>query len=96
MAVVGEARDGEEAIAAVDELQPQVVIMDINMPKMNGIDATRLIKSRYPEIVVIGLSVNAEANNQAAMRKAGAATLLTKEAAVDELYSAIRSQLSAS
>ncbi|HSA64441.1 MAG TPA: hypothetical protein VLE25_07105, partial [Nitrospira sp.] len=48
-----------------------------------------IIKARHPEIVVIGLSVNADANNEKAMLKAGAACLLTKEAAVDKLYNAI-------
>jgi CheY-like chemotaxis protein len=63
--------------------------MDINMPKMNGIEATSRIKTRYPDIVVIGLSVNAE-ENQAAMKNAGAVALLTKEAAVEQLYVTIR------
>ena len=64
--------------------------MGINMPKMNGIDATAEIKTRFPETVVIGLSVNAEGDNAEAMRQAGAAVLLTKEATVDELYSTIQ------
>jgi DNA-binding NarL/FixJ family response regulator len=63
--------------------------MDINMPKMNGIEATAQIKSRYPHIIVIGLSVNADSANEVAMRNAGAAILLTKEAAVDDLYRTI-------
>jgi PAS domain S-box-containing protein len=88
--VVGEAWNGEEAVDAVEALQPAVVLMDINMPKLNGIEATARIKSRYPAITVIGLSVNAGGENEAAITKAGAALLLTKEAAVDELYQAIR------
>ena len=55
--VVGEAWNGEEAVAGTDRLRPAVVVMDINMPKMNGIEATRLIKARHPDIIVIGLSV---------------------------------------
>ncbi|WP_172834183.1 response regulator [Nitrospira japonica] len=88
--VVGEARDGFEALACVDRLQPSVVVMDVNMPGMNGIDATRRIRASHPHTIVIGLSVNAGTENDQAMKQAGAAVLLTKEAAVDELYSAIQ------
>jgi len=91
--VVGEACDGEQAVAAADALRPTVVLMDINMPKMNGIKATELIKARSPGRIVIGLSVNAGGANTEAMRQAGAAMLLTKEAAVDDLYRAIRETL---
>ena len=87
--VVGEAVDGESAMTAVEALQPSLIVMDINMPKMNGIEATAQITSRYPHIIVIGLSVNADEANEKAMKEAGAAILLTKEAAVDELYEAI-------
>ncbi|MDO9119278.1 MAG: CheR family methyltransferase [Nitrospira sp.] len=91
--VVGEACNGEEAVAFVERVQPSIVVMDINMPKMNGIDATAAIVSRYPGTVVIGLSVQAGGENEESMRKAGAAMLLTKEAAVDDLYKAIRESL---
>lgn len=87
--VVGEASDGEDAIAKVDELGPSVVVMDINMPRMNGIEATARIKTRYPDMIVIGLSVNAAGDNQEAMRAAGAVFLLTKESAVEQLYESI-------
>ena len=87
--IVGEACNGEEAVAMAERLQPSIVLMDINMPKMNGIDATAEIISRYPHIVVIGLSVQVGGANEEAMRKAGAARLLSKGAAVDELYKAI-------
>jgi DNA-binding NarL/FixJ family response regulator len=89
--LVGEAGNGEEAVSLVDRLEPSVVIMDISMPKMNGIEATGRITARHPAIAVIGLSVNAEGDNQAAMLKAGARRLLTKEAAVEQLYGAIKS-----
>jgi DNA-binding NarL/FixJ family response regulator len=91
--IVGEASNGEEAVAGAERLHPSIVIMDINMPKMNGIEATRLIKERQLDIVVIGLSVQAGGANEEAMIKAGAAMLLTKEAAVDELYRAIQDAL---
>jgi len=88
--IVGEASDGHEAVTMADTLRPAVVIMDINMPHLNGIEATARIKARYPDIRVIGLSVNAGPNNKEAMLKAGADMLLTKEAAVDELYRGIQ------
>lgn len=87
--VVGEAGNGEEAVHMAERLNPTLVVMDINMPKKNGIDATGEIKARYPEMIVIGLSVNSGDDNETAMLKAGAATLLTKEAAVDQLYTTI-------
>jgi DNA-binding NarL/FixJ family response regulator len=55
--VVGEASDGEEAIARVEHLQPEVVVMDIYMGRMDGITATRLIKAQYPQVAVIGLTI---------------------------------------
>jgi signal transduction histidine kinase/CheY-like chemotaxis protein len=88
--VVGEACDGEEAVRTVETLQPHVVVMDINMPHLDGIAATQRIHAQHPHIVVIGLSVNASGENQDAMTKAGAALLLTKEGAVEQLYLAIR------
>ena len=88
--VIGEASNGEEAVDLTEQLQPTAVVMDLNMPRMNGIEATAKIKMRHPEIVVIGLSVNTSLENQDAMQMAGASTLLTKEAAVDQLYGAIQ------
>ena len=87
--VVGEASNGEEAIEQVIQYKPDVVLMDINMPRMNGVEATTRIKSLYPESIIIGLSVQTGGHAQQAILKAGAAMLLTKEAAVDELYQAI-------
>jgi signal transduction histidine kinase/ActR/RegA family two-component response regulator len=93
--VISEASDGQEAVKLTEQLNPSVVIMDINMPKMNGIEATAIIKSRHPDTVVIGLSVNASDENQKAMKLAGASMLLTKEAAVGNLYTAIHEALKA-
>ncbi|HET6676305.1 MAG TPA: response regulator [Nitrospiraceae bacterium] len=84
--VVGEAVDGRDAVRLAEQLRPGIVVMDINMPKMNGIEATQEITARYPNIIVIGLSVNADDDNHRAMTRAGAATLLTKEAAVGQIY----------
>lgn len=93
VSVVGEASDGQEAVQAAHELLPSIVVMDINMPKVNGIEATRRIKTAHPQIVVIGLSVNAGSDTQDAMCGAGAWTVLTKEAAVEELYGTIKQAL---
>lgn len=90
---MGEAKDGQEAVDLVETLRPQVIIMDINMPRLNGIDATARIKAQYPDVCIIGISMNAEEDNKEVMRRAGATLLMTKEAAVDELYHAIRAGL---
>jgi len=91
--IVGEASNGQEALALVEQFRPALVVMDINMPDMNGIEATAHITKIYPETLVIGLSVNATGNNVQAMLKAGAILLLTKEAAVNELYRRMREVL---
>jgi len=88
--VVGEASNGEEALANIPTQQPEIVVMDINMPKMNGIQATSAIRNRYPDVTVIGLSVQNGGEMQQAMLKAGASVLLSKEAAVDQLYETIQ------
>lgn len=87
--IVGEARDGLEAIFMVETVRPRIVMMDINMPKMNGIEATAQITNSYPDTIIIGFSVNATNENQAAMTRAGAVQLLPKDAAAEELYDAI-------
>ena len=88
--VVGEASNGEEAVAAASKLLPSVIVMDISMSKMDGITATRLIKVQHPQIAVIGLSVHREALQVEAMQKAGAFDVLPKDSAVTVLYSAIQ------
>lgn len=84
--VVGEAGDGEEAMVLAERFHPSIVVMDVHMPRKNGIEATAELKGRFPQTIVIGLSVHASGEVQQAMKTAGADTLLTKEAAVDELY----------
>jgi DNA-binding NarL/FixJ family response regulator len=88
--VVGEASNGEEAVAAASKLQPSVIVMDISMSKMDGITATRLIKTQHPQIAVIGLSVHREAHQIEAMQNAGAFEVLPKDSAVTVLYSAVQ------
>jgi DNA-binding NarL/FixJ family response regulator len=74
----------------VTKLQPAVVLMDINLPKMDGITATRFIKTNYPDIAVIGFSMTVYSYSEYAMLKAGAFEVLPKDKAVHELYSAIQ------
>lgn len=93
--LVGEVSNGEEAVRFVDKLRPTVVVMDINMPKMDGIEATAYIKEYYPKTIVIGLSVNAAKENEEAMKRAGAVRLMTKESAVEQLYDAIQEAVNA-
>ena len=88
--VVAEAGDGEEALARVEQIQPSVVVMDIIMPKRDGIEATRLIKTQYPQIAIIGLTRDLKDYTAYAMIKAGAFEVVDKKNAVDELYDVIR------
>ena len=88
--VVGEASDGEEAVACVAKVQPTVVVIDIVMPKMDGIAATRLIKTEHPQISVIGLTRELKDYTSYSMKKAGAFEIMDKKSAVAELYDAIQ------
>ena len=87
--VVGEARDGMEAVEIVQRLNPDVVVMDINMPNLDGIEATKRIKAYRSDIAVIGLSVNPSIETEQKMKAAGAASYLTKESAAEVLCQAI-------
>jgi PAS domain S-box-containing protein len=93
--VVGEAADGEEAVERANQLHPDVVVMDVNMPRMDGVEATRRIKQDLPAAAVIGLSVNVNSHVEKAMRDAGAAAYLTKETAVEDLHAVIHEVLRA-
>lgn len=88
--VVGEASNGIEALLFVETHQPHVILMDVNMPKMNGIEASVQIMNRYPNTIIVGLSVNTGVENDNAMKRAGAVRLIPKEAADEHLYDVIR------
>jgi DNA-binding NarL/FixJ family response regulator len=77
--VIGEACDGDEAVEAADRLRPDVILMDITMPKMNGIDATKAIVSRTPAARVIALSMHDDERARSAMQRAGASAYLPKD-----------------
>jgi len=88
--IVGEATNGEEAVLRAEELQPSIVLMDINMPRLNGIAATQRIKANASPIAVIGLSFSGEEHLIDAMLKAGAVAVVQKEKVLEHLYDAIR------
>lgn len=90
MEVVGQAEDGHAAIELARELSPDVVIMDITMPDLNGIEATREIRRESPNVKVIALSMHSAKRYVTEMFKAGAAGYLLKDCDFEELARAIR------
>ena len=88
--VVGEADNGQQAIELTRQLTPDVILMDVSMPGMNGIDATRAILAEFPAMRVIGLSMVEDPDQPEAMRDAGAVGYLRKNDAAEALLAAIR------
>jgi two-component system, NarL family, response regulator NreC len=88
--VVAESGDGREAVTLVDEHSPHVAVMDIAMPRLNGIEATHQITSKHPEIAVVILSMHSDEGYVLRSLKAGARAYLLKDSAETELISAIR------
>jgi signal transduction histidine kinase/ActR/RegA family two-component response regulator len=91
MEIVGEAQDGESAIDLARKVRPDVVLMDTNMPGVNGIEATRIIHAELPEVRIIGLSMFGQEERAAAMRQAGAVNYLSKSGPCEAVIAAIRS-----
>ena len=89
--IVGEAEDGREAVRKVEKLQPDVVVMDIAMPGLNGLEATRQIKKRFPGIKIIILTVHSNEEYVLQTLRAGASGYLVKKAAPADLIEAIHS-----
>lgn len=87
--VIGEAGDGREAIRKVDTLQPDLLLIDLSMPKLNGIDAIREIKCQHPEIKIIVLTVHKSDEYIIAALRAGANGYMLKDASQNELLLAI-------
>ncbi len=90
MEIVAEAGDGHAIIDLTKEKSPDIVIMDIEMPSLNGIDATRQITTDFPKVKVIGLSMHSGKKFVAEMLKAGASGYLLKDCAFEELITAIK------
>lgn len=88
--VVGEAEDCGATIKLVQEFSPDVVVMDISMPDLNGVEATRQILSHYPQVKVIALSMHSDSLFVLNMLNAGASGYLLKDCALEELVMAIR------
>ena len=87
--VAGHARDGREAVALADELAPQVILMDISMPVMDGIEATRLIRETRRDVRVLMLTGSSSSEDVDRARRAGAAGYVTKDRIAAELIDAI-------
>jgi DNA-binding NarL/FixJ family response regulator len=94
MEVVGEARDGLEAIACVEAVWPDVVVMDVSMPKMDGAEATRRISREHPQMRVVALTAHEDREHMVKLQHAGAAGYVVKRSATEDLIEAIRTVVS--
>jgi DNA-binding NarL/FixJ family response regulator len=90
MQVVGEASDGQEVVQLAGQLSPDIILMDIAMPNLNGVEATRLILEDNPQIRIIALSVHSDKNFITEMLKAGASGYILKSCLFDEVLRAIQ------
>lgn len=88
--IAGEASTGGEALAMVETLKPDVVIMDITLPDISGIDATRRIKGSHPDVAIVALTIHEDQQYFFEMLQAGASGYVPKRAAPDDLITAIR------
>ena len=93
MQVVGQADDGRTAVELAKKLKPDIIIMDISMPELNGLEATRLIVQDVPGVKVIALSMHSDKRYVSEMLNAGASGYLLKHSAMDELSQAIQTVL---
>ncbi len=91
MEVVGEAESGEEALAKAEELSPDVVLMDLKMPGIGGIEATRTIRRRFPRVEVVAVTALSDDPFPAQLHDAGAVGFVSKGCPADELTEAVRS-----
>lgn len=89
MQLVGEAENGQEAVDLVAQLQPQVTIMDVSMPVLDGFEATRLVKTQHPHVKVIALSMHNDPIFIEGMKAVGADGYVLKDAAFEQLAEAI-------
>lgn len=89
MRVVGEAANGQEAILKAREVSPDLVVMDLSMPEMNGLEATQRLKAEFPQVRVLALTAHEDESYLAQLCKAGAAGYVLKRSAGDQLLQAI-------
>jgi two-component system nitrate/nitrite response regulator NarL len=88
--VIGEADDGKQAVELVKKLHPDTIVMDVSMPVMNGVDATRLIKREFPGVRVVALSMFDQHDVVQSMLEVGAESFVHKSGPCEELLDAIR------
>jgi len=91
--VVGQATDGRQALEMASQLKPDVIIMDVGMPNLNGVDATKKLISMYPDLKIMALSAHSDGAIVAKMIKAGASGYMLKESAFDELIEGLNTLL---
>ncbi|MCB0989126.1 MAG: response regulator transcription factor [Acidimicrobiales bacterium] len=88
--VIGEASDGEEAVRLAGDLRPDVILMDVTMPDVDGVEATRRIRRLYPDIQVVMLTMHADQSVISEALRAGASGYLVKDCSIEEIAAAIR------
>lgn len=94
LVVIGEAVDGADAVTLTRQLRPDLVVMDANMPVMNGITAIKILKSEFPCMPILGLSAYTEEEVAAEMLKAGAFAYVTKDSRIEDVLGILRSEIS--
>jgi len=96
LVVVASVPDGEEAVAACREHEPDVVLMDYRLPGLDGVEATRALRETCPDVAVVALTASANRDEMDALQEAGAVACLTKDQELDEIVGAIKSAVPAS
>src|SRR5687767_4640276 len=94
ISVVGQGSSGQDAVMLCEQVHPDIVLMDVMMPEMNGIEATQIIKTQFPEIKVLALSSFQEETQVRAMMEAGAIGYILKSSSIDDLASTLRAAYS--
>jgi DNA-binding NarL/FixJ family response regulator len=93
--IVGEAVDGKEALELARALEPDIIVMDLQMPVMSGLEATRVIRKELPGVQVIGLSIETNKDSRRSLLRAGALDLLHKGCSAEDLIQRVREHLAA-